>query len=132
MENLEFATVGSILVMLGIVFGEDRLIGYSFIGVGIVLSVISVLKSRRKEERSLVEMKWMLKKNAEASKWQYVIFVLGVSVCLIGALVMVAGEPLLGENNAGIATIVGIVGIGMIATSSKKNSKETKSLTGGA
>ena len=57
MKSQEFTALGSTLVILGIVFGEDRLIGYSFIGVGIVLSVISVFKSRRKEERSSVEMR---------------------------------------------------------------------------
>ena len=52
MENLEFATVGSILVMLGIVFGEDRLIGYSFIGAGVLLSIVTVLKSRKSKTKS--------------------------------------------------------------------------------
>ncbi len=42
-------TLGSTLVVLGIVFGNgDRLIGYSFIGVGVLLSIISMIKSRRK------------------------------------------------------------------------------------
>lgn len=52
MENLEFATLGSILVMLGIVFGEDRLIGYPFIGVGVLLSIVSVLKSRKSKTKT--------------------------------------------------------------------------------
>jgi hypothetical protein len=56
----------------------------------------------------------LLKKNVGINKWQYVISALGVSVCLIGALVMVAGESLLGENHTGIATVIGIVGIGLI------------------
>lgn len=46
-------TLGNTLVILGIVFGEDRLIGYSFIGAGILLSAITVIKSRRKEQRSV-------------------------------------------------------------------------------
>ncbi len=45
---------------------------------------------------------------------------LGVSVCLIGALVMAVGESILGENHTGIATVIGIVGIGLIARSSKR------------
>ena len=49
--------------------------------------------------------------------WAYVIFALGVSVCLAGALIMVAGESILGESHTGIATVVGIVGIGLIGTS---------------
>ena len=46
----------------------------------------------------------------------YVIFVLGVTVCLVGAFIMVGGESVLGENHTGIATVVGIVGIGLICT----------------
>jgi hypothetical protein len=57
MKSQELMTFGGTLVVLGIIFGEDRLIGYSFFGVGILLSVISVFKARRKEERSSVEMR---------------------------------------------------------------------------
>jgi hypothetical protein len=57
MKSQELMTLGGTLVVLGIIFSEDQLIGYSFFGVGILLSIISVFKSRRKEERSLVEMK---------------------------------------------------------------------------
>ena len=56
----------------------------------------------------------MLKNNVGTNKWQHVILALGVSVCLTGALVMVAGESILGENHTGIATVIGIVGIGLI------------------
>jgi hypothetical protein len=56
MKSQELMTLGGTLVVLGIIFGEDRVIGYAFFGVGILLSVVSVFKSRRKEERSLVEM----------------------------------------------------------------------------
>ncbi len=50
-------------------------------------------------------------------RWDYASFALGIIVCLIGALVMVAGESILGENHTGIAAVIGIVGIGLIATS---------------
>ena len=56
----------------------------------------------------------MLKKNVGINKWQHVMLALGVSVCLTVALVMVAGESLLGENHTGIAAVIGIVGIGLI------------------
>lgn len=56
MRNQEFITLGSTLVILGIIFGEDRLIGFSFIGAGVLLSIISVIKSRRKEQRSVEVM----------------------------------------------------------------------------
>lgn len=48
----EHLTLGTTLVVLGIAFGTDRLIGYSFIGAGVLLSIISVIKPKRKEQRS--------------------------------------------------------------------------------
>jgi hypothetical protein len=45
------------------------------------------------------------------------ILVLGVSVCLMAAFLMVWGEPILGEDHAGITTVIGIVGIGIISNS---------------
>jgi hypothetical protein len=50
-------------------------------------------------------------------RWAYVIFALGISVCLVGAFIMVVGGAILGENHTGLATVVGIVGIGLIGTS---------------
>ena len=50
-------------------------------------------------------------------RWVYAVFALGILVCLIGAFFMVAGESFLGENYTGIATVVGMVGIGIIGTS---------------
>jgi hypothetical protein len=43
-------------------------------------------------------------------------FVLGIIVALIGAAIMFEGN-IFGENNSGIATVIGIIGIGIIATS---------------
>jgi hypothetical protein len=43
--------------------------------------------------------------------------VVGVAVCLVGAFLMVWGDPILGENHTGIATIIGIIGIGIITSS---------------
>jgi asparagine N-glycosylation enzyme membrane subunit Stt3 len=31
-------------ILAGIIFGEDRLIGYSLIGVGVVLAIIDIIK----------------------------------------------------------------------------------------
>jgi hypothetical protein len=39
---------------------------------------------------------------------------LGVSVCLVGAFLMVTGDSILGVDHTGIATIVGMVGLGTI------------------
>ena len=51
--------LGSTFVVLGIMFSTttDRLIDYSFIGAGVLLSIIGAIKSRRKEQRSSVEMR---------------------------------------------------------------------------
>ena len=57
MKSQELTALGSTSVVLGIIFGEDRLIGYSFIGVGVLLSIISGIKSRRKEKRSSMEVR---------------------------------------------------------------------------
>ena len=47
----------------------------------------------------------------------YAVLALGLSICLVGAFLMVAGESILGADHAGIATIVGIVGIGILGMS---------------
>ena len=62
--------------------------------------------------------------NRGESRWRYAILVLGVLVCLTGAHLMAWGHSILGESHTGIATVVGILGIGMIS-SSRKNSAQT-------
>ncbi len=47
----------------------------------------------------------------------HAVLALGISICLIGAFLMVAGESIVGADHAGIATVVGIVGIGLIGSS---------------
>lgn len=46
----QLQALGTTLVVLGIVFGDDRFIGYSFIGGGVVLSILSVILRRRRSE----------------------------------------------------------------------------------
>jgi hypothetical protein len=41
------AILGMSLVVLGIIFGDDRRIGYSLIGVGVLLSVIEAIRNRK-------------------------------------------------------------------------------------
>jgi len=41
--------LGMSLVVLGIIFGDERIIGYSFIGVGVLLSVIDAIRNRKQE-----------------------------------------------------------------------------------
>ena len=45
-----------------------------------------------------------------------IIRILGIATCLIGAYLMAFGEPIIGADHAGIATVVGITGIGLIST----------------
>ena len=46
-------------------------------------------------------------------------FIIGIVIALTGSAVMFHGS-LLGENNSGIAIVIGIIGIGLIATSGVK------------
>ena len=64
----------------------------------------------------------MLKKNAGINRWQHAMLALGVSVCLMGACLMFDGS-ILGENTTGIATVTGIIGIGIIARARKRMEK---------
>ena len=54
MRTKEFTTLASTLVILGIIFAEDWLIGYSFIGAGVLLSIVSAFKSRRKLKMQII------------------------------------------------------------------------------
>ncbi|UCC58729.1 MAG: hypothetical protein JSW14_02085 [Candidatus Bathyarchaeum sp.] len=49
-------------------------------------------------------------------KWNNIIRILGIAICLVGAYLMAFGEPIIGADHTGIATIVGITGIGLIST----------------
>jgi hypothetical protein len=52
-----------------------------------------------------------------------VVKTLGVLVCLFGAYLMYDGN-ILGENTAGLATVIGIIGIGIIGSSINSRSLE--------
>ena len=41
------AILGISFVVMGIIFGDDRVIGYSFIGVGVLLSVIDAIRNKK-------------------------------------------------------------------------------------
>jgi drug/metabolite transporter (DMT)-like permease len=47
---------------------------------------------------------------------RYALFISGIALCLTGAVLMVHGS-VFGDRTTGIATIMGIVGIGLISTS---------------
>ena len=57
----------------------------------------------------------LMKKNVAMKSWQSIWFALGVTLCLIGAFLMAEGHVILGENHTGIATVIGILGIGLLA-----------------
>ena len=35
------------LVVLGVIFGDSRIVGYSFIGLGALLSIIDIIRNRK-------------------------------------------------------------------------------------
>lgn len=80
-----------------------------FVGAGILFAIIGVWRmlTGKKSEYKLQE-------SAAIDNWQNASFVLGVLLCLVGALLMFEGS-VLGERTTGIATVIGIVGIGLIA-----------------
>ena len=61
----------------------------------------------------------MLKKNATKNRWRWGTLALGASMCLIGAFLMVHGS-ILGERTVNIATVVSIIGIGIIPQANKR------------
>ncbi len=50
-KTQELITLASTFNVLGIIFSSDRLIGYSFIGVGVLLSVISGIKAKKEHRQ---------------------------------------------------------------------------------
>ena len=79
-------------------------------GILVVLALVALLvRTKRKEGKP----EQPLLKNKKAF---FAPFVLGLIVALTGAFFMFDGD-ILGENTSGIATVMGIVGIGLIATS---------------
>jgi hypothetical protein len=59
------------------------------------------------------------KRNLKDSPWNYlnkIQFIAGICISLIGAGIMFHGN-IFGERNSGIATVIGIIGIALIATS---------------
>jgi len=51
-----------------------------------------------------------------AQKISIIVFILGILTALTGAYIMFHGS-IFAENNSGIAIVIGIIGIGLIATS---------------
>ena len=81
-----------------------------FIIVGLIaIALLAYLVSRSQKENIFKNL--FLKKKAFAVQW-----LIGLVLALVGAFFMFDGD-ILGADTAGIARIIGIVGIGLIATS---------------
>ena len=80
--------------------------------IGVLLVVIALLVWRRqKEVLEYINSLHPNKKKAFFAQW-----IIGLILALIGAFFMFDGD-ILGENTSGISTVIGIVGICLIATS---------------
>ena len=80
--------------------------------IGVLLVVIAILVWRSKKEvLEYINNLHPNKKKAFFAQW-----IIGIVLVLIGAFFMFDGD-ILGENTSGISTIIGIVGICLIATS---------------
>jgi hypothetical protein len=54
--------------------------------------------------------------NKTLTALRYALLISGIALCLTGAALMIHGS-VFGDNTTGIATITGIIGIGLISTS---------------
>ena len=80
--------------------------------IGVLFVVIALLVWRRyKEVLEYINSLHPNKNKAFFAQW-----IIGIILVLIGAFFMFDGD-ILGENTSGISTIIGIVGICLIATS---------------
>jgi L-asparagine transporter-like permease len=75
----------------------------------VVIALIALLFWRK--QKGKVEQPIIRNKKAFFAQW-----LIGLILALIGAFFMFDGD-ILGENTTGIATVIAIVGIGLIATS---------------
>ena len=86
------------------------MIAITIIVIGVVLLVIALLVWRRRKELKLEEI------NIKHKKAFFAQWIIGIAIALTAAAFMIDGD-ILGENTPGIATVIGIVGICLIATS---------------
>ena len=78
------------------------------IGIALILVLIAV---------ALIALRNRGKLKQPSNKKTFLpLFIIGLVLALTGAFFMFNGD-ILGENTTGIATVIGIVGIGLIATS---------------
>jgi purine-cytosine permease-like protein len=82
----------------------------TIITIAVVLVVVALLVWRRQKEE---KPEGLSNKRKQAFFTQWII---GIVIALTAAIFMFDGD-ILGENTAGISTVIGIVGISLIATS---------------
>ncbi|MFC1984243.1 hypothetical protein ACFLVO_04465 [Chloroflexota bacterium] len=76
------------------------------IGIALILVAVALIALRNRGKL----------KQPRNKKTFLTLFIIGLVLALAGAFFMFNGD-ILGENTTGIATVIGIVGIGLIATS---------------
>ena len=86
------------------------MIAIAIIVIGVVLVVLALLVWRRQKEEK-PEGIGNEQKKAFFAQW-----IIGIILALVAAIFMFDGD-ILGENTTGISTVMGIVGICLIATS---------------
>ena len=86
------------------------MIAIAIIVIGVVLLVVALLVWRRQKGEKL-EVISSQRKKAFFGQW-----IIGIVLALVAAIFMFDGD-ILGENTTGISTVLGIIGICLIATS---------------
>ena len=79
--------------------------------IGVILVVVALLVWTKRKEVKLELERIKSRKKVFFAQW-----IIGIVIALLAAIFMFDGDTL-GENNAGISTVMGIVGICLIATS---------------
>jgi Na+/proline symporter len=82
----------------------------TIIVIGVVLVALALLVWRRQKEEKPERI------SNEQKKAFFAQWIIGIVLALIAAIFMFDGD-ILGENTTGISTVIGIVGIALIATS---------------
>jgi LPXTG-motif cell wall-anchored protein len=86
------------------------MIAIAIIVIGVILVVLALLVWRRRKE---VKLEGISKERKKAFFAQWIV---GIVLALTAAIFMIDGD-ILGENTTGISTVLGIIGICLIATS---------------
>ena len=86
------------------------MIAIAIIVIGVVLLVIALLVWRRQKKEKQERI------SSEQKKAFFAQWIIGIVLALTAAIFIFDGD-ILGENTTGISTVIGIVGICLIATS---------------